>query len=315
MNRFFLILFYVVPVLGYGKAKTLHPKCNISKDSDGCPSNFICVSQDEGWKCICDRFYGFYGPQCKNLSASSYLLLIGCLIMFFVSLLSVIYNVQLMLLLYKTKKLKFYTFSVVGLNTLSSGLWTGLTSGLILTVFQWDKQMIFHQKIRIIILISSAMCTILSSLVINGYWISITKQISSKSEHLKYQFQVYGSFASIIIAFFLMFLFFDPMISAALVSGVISGWSYHYGGKVVVMALRKLHDAEDTTSRVNLTIVQVMKAVQQTADIMGKYAIAITLSVLLWIFTAPTPFPIYSQQNELPRWCAGQIAAILVSLR
>jgi hypothetical protein len=128
-------------------------QCSVSKMS--CPSHYMCVSMDTTstiGKCICDRFFGFYGPDCRKLSSASYLFLVLCGIVVIIAVFIIAYSLSLLIFIRSRNKLKSSTGIVTTtliFNSVAILGPLGVYVGYSLVILEIDRDSYFLEYIEV----------------------------------------------------------------------------------------------------------------------------------------------------------------------
>lgn len=128
-------------------------QCIVSKHE--CPSHYMCVSPDavsSRGTCVCDRFFGFFGSECRQLSIASYLLLFYCGVIITTSLFSLYYCFVLLWVMQSKRKLKSgIVSSTLILNAIAILSPCGIFGGYTLIVLEVDKNSYFVEHLEVIL--------------------------------------------------------------------------------------------------------------------------------------------------------------------
>ena len=212
-----VLLFAVAPVAeGYSKLGS--PKsgqCNPNIYS--CPSHMVCVPSDHGTRhCICDRFLGFRGQECREHTRASWLLLLISIIITLWSFWAFLSNITLATELKDAGRLKANSIGrTLFFNSLLTFPVAALSTGIGLTIFM-DPHMKFYQHGRRTCIAGIFLFYILATLSVSVVWIVDVQKMASvglgteKTRVTKRQERVYLT-AAFVIALF----------SAALIYSVI----------------------------------------------------------------------------------------------
>jgi hypothetical protein len=160
--------------------------------------------------------------------------------------------------------------------------------------------------------------SMLSSFKISESWIRLTLR-----DHNKRKAKVlrnYYIFLGIGCFVFILLLIFSFIVNQALeflvaTTTLLIGFSYWYGGKLVVKTLRSIYRPGTKLSGVIVNALELAYAVEITANTIALFSVLGTLSTVLGATTFHSKTPYYTQQSHLPRWIQGQIGIFLVRMR
>jgi hypothetical protein len=286
-----------------------------------CPSKYLCVAEDGGHvgHCICDRFYGFYGPMCSKLALASYILVACCGLGVFLMMRALFFNISL--------AYRLYVFRHLGPNAIGRSLFfnlllivpsIGLCFGFMFPVVQVDEDMYFHEFLRLPMYTLYFGTYILTAMSISLVWVETVEKSSSsrsnkankKSINWKYKSILYGTSVVSIFASCLSYRY-NFTAFFGLVLCVMVAYSYHYASQRVVKAL--------STTDVNGSIIvhpsamDILNTIKSTAKEMTRLSMWMALLFLGLAFTITLSRPFYEKQNHLPRYAQGQIFFFLVT--
>jgi hypothetical protein len=269
--------------------------------------------------CICHRFYGFYGSKCEELSVSSHLFFCGSCIVFMIAFMVGWYNLILVRQMYRSGKLKLLnnTTLAIGANSLVSVAVMFMTVLFAATIYSVDRQMYMDQHFRTNIALTIISLQYLSAIAlgVRVYWIDFSGigLETSSPDKLTHKLLIGVGGVFFIMLSVLLFLHLKVASFAGLLSPMIVGWTYYFGGKQVVNRLLREHSAiENKNKRQNAFSVDAAKAVHRSSRNVYRYALLDCLFVTGVIFTIPMSRPWYSSQNDLPRFCQGQLFSLSV---
>jgi hypothetical protein len=311
-------VFLILSALGFVKTASAFlplgsdPPSSCTIGNYECPSHYICSNS----KCMCDRYYGFYGSDCEKLSAASYFYSIIYLLTWPIMAFGFVYNLYLLRLLYKYGKLNCGVSVTLMLNMIASLLPCELILELPFTVFGLDKQMFMRQYLRAPFMILIFFSSMLSSFKISESWIRLTLKGSKKGRknNVLRNYYVYlgiGCFAFIVLVIF-CFIVYRALEILTAATPLLIAVSYWYGGKLVVKTLRSMYRPGTKLSGVIVNALELANAVEITARTIALFSVLGTLSTILTAVTFHSKTPYYPQQSHLPRWIQGQIAVIMV---
>jgi len=285
-----------------------------------CPSHYICqqtgssTSLNEG-ECKCDRYYGFYGEDCRNLSMPSYAY---AAVYCFIPIVAFIvggYNVSLIKLLYHEQKLKFTTLATLSFNTFSSLGPIHISLEYIFTVFEVDKQMYMRQHLRRTFTAVIFVVSMLSSIEISGSWIRLTQKVRRQNLYLnKYNLLISLGLVLFFILLVVSFLYQHGIEFFVIVTPALIGMSYAYGGFLVVSTLRSMYVPGAKISDTVRNALELAYAVETTANNISLYCVIDVFASVLAVTTFHSSDPYYKAQNHLPRWAQGQVGFIVVNV-
>ena len=98
---------FLVVVEGFEKLGSSKPaECEPLKYE--CPSHMLCLAPNysDAGHCVCDRFLGFFGPQCRGRSRATWLLFTFCIALSYFAVWALLSNITLALEMKKTGRLK-----------------------------------------------------------------------------------------------------------------------------------------------------------------------------------------------------------------
>lgn len=304
-------------VNGYAKLGSEPPKeCKIFKYE--CPSHYVCVSKkqsDFNGVCVCDRFFGFRGEHCLDLTSASYLVIVLFSIIFVLGILLLIYNISLIHLLYKRNKLKANIWVTLLCNALSTliidiaGLCTALTVDV-------DKQMFYQEHMRQVFIACELFIFHIGSLAISLYWLQISEKVNGRKidrlKTLKYKVFLYGTgllWGGIALPYYLYFRSLGPV---TFLGPMIVILAYYQGAKLVTGQLRNMENIEGISILACANALELANGIDKTSKFIIKWTFAFVFSTAIHWFTVMNTKPIYPNQNSLPRWCQGQFALFMV---
>jgi len=318
MIYFPVSIFLILSALGFVRTTSAFlplgsdPPSSCTIGNYECPSHYICSDS----KCMCDRYYGFYGPDCEKLSVASYVYSIVYMVTWPFMALGFVYNVYLLRLLYKHQKLNCGVSVTLMLNMTAALLPCELMLELPFTVFGLDKQMFMRQYLRAPFMILIFFSSMLSSFKISESWIRLTLKGSkegSKNNVLRnyYVYLGIGCFTFFVLVIF-CFTIYRALEILTAATPLLIALSYWYGGKLVVKTLRSMYRPGTKLSGVIVNALELAYAVEITARTIVLFSVLGTLSTILAAVTFHSKTPYYPQQSHLPRWIQGQIAVIMV---
>mmetsp|Transcript_51544 Transcript_51544/g.117315 ORF Transcript_51544/g.117315 Transcript_51544/m.117315 type:complete len:410 (-) Transcript_51544:524-1753(-) len=286
------------------------PPASCRIDESKCPSHYIClptrgVDRETG-VCECNRFFGFYGDECTKISAASRLLLAFS----FLNSLGLCYcvwrNLELFWRLHEGGRLRFNAIlQTLIFNAILPLPCLAVCLGWIVIILGIDENMDFHY-VRDPLMSTIFLFFILSTLSVSIVWIEAVEKTAGASSHSSWQFRAahYGSGILGTILIILAF-YFNSVATVMLLGFIYSifiGVSFHYAGGRVFKQLRGMQRS--------LAMEQsrfMIKRIGVTAGAMRKWTFCLSISFLGLGLTIPASRPFYVQQNELPRWFAGQL--------
>jgi hypothetical protein len=277
-----------------------------------CPSHYICSNS----KCVCDRFYGFYGPDCEKLSVASYVYSIVYLLTWPIMASGFVYNVYLLRLLHEYGKLNCGVSVTLMLNTMATLIPCGMVLELPFTVFGVDKQMFMRQYLRAPFFMMLFFSSLSSSFKISESWIrlSLKSSRSKKSDHARY-FYLHVRICGVAFVGLVIYCFFNNQVLEFLIATTpfFIALSYWYGGKLVVKTLRSMYRPGTKLSGVIVNALELAYAVEITANTIVVFSVLGVILALIGVTTFHSRTPYYPQQSHLPRWLQGQMAFVLVN--
>jgi hypothetical protein len=289
-------------------------KCEIH--SYECPSHYLCVTYDPDSNyghCICDRFYGFYGPTCEKLSVAS---LIGGL----VCIGSIAFMIKALfsncLFAYRLHRVGCLQQNAVGRSLFFNALCTfpplTTTVGFFLCLISVDRQMVFHQYIRIWTYSALLVTFILSTMSISLAWIETVEKTRRREHyHWKYKSILYGTSVFTVLLSLLSFRFSFTAILFVAILFVVS-FSYLQATRMVTEALGVMEENGDII--VYQGASDVLLRIKHTTKNMLKYSLFMSVSFLVMHFTITLSTPNYKEQDSLPRYLQGQPFLFMVNI-
>lgn len=303
-------------------------KCNAHVGYN-CPSHFICVrdfgDHEENGRCICDRFYGFVGPKCLELSFSSYMLIVFSALLIVGNIFALVSNIQLIAKLNEAGKFRWCggTFQQRATNRsiLSNIMITipamCLNAGFIAIMTGIDKQMFVNEFVRVPCCCAIAFLFVLCTANISLVWMELvgktanaipnTGLLNGISTHRAVFIVISGSALVSCAVGFAVFR------SVAIVTMVFSGYallvslSYLVAGRMV---LRQLLGSRAQ----NPEMAALARRIQTLASVMTRYCLGTALSMIGLGLTVCAGTTFYPEQNNLPLPLQGQIFYFVVRL-
>jgi len=270
-------------------------------------------NQDLG-HCICNRVYGFYGPECRHLSFASYVWIILTVLIVILSIATLIYNVIVLGMLYYEKRATSNNVRSLGFNSLSAVFIICGVSTTVMMATEVDRDM-ETDAAQNYFMTGVLTFSFLSSMGISIYWIEMVEKVVNRSNRpFNYKVILFGV-ALIYIAlnlFFLAVVSNTPAVGA--IGTLIVGYSYNYGGSKVVKILRASSSEYGEGSLKQQHVLELASAIDETSKAMTKYTIVMAFALLGAFLTTCTPSPVYPQQNKLPRWLQSQFFRFLVAI-
>ena len=215
----------------------------------------VCVPSDHGTRhCICDRFLGFRGQECREHTRASWLLLVITIIITLWAFWALLSNITLAIELKDAGRLKANSIGrTLFFNSLSTLPVAALATGIGLTVFaDVDPHMEFYQNGRSTCIVGIFFCYILATLSVSVVWIIDVQKMASVglgteiTRMKKRQERVYLT-AAFVIALSSAALIYSvigssPFVGLACIGifyNIFVGVSYFYAGRRVIRVLRK----------------------------------------------------------------------------
>ena len=250
-----ILLGTVTYVEGYAKLGSPKPnECRVHNYD--CPSHMFCVPRDDGGShCICDRFLGYRGPECRQRTRATWLLSVFCILIMLWGFRALISNITLALELKETGRLKANSIGrTLFFNTFASLGPTILAAGLAVTVSDIDPNMKWYQHgCNVSIAVSFFfMCS--STLSVSVVWIIDVQKTATLDmgpeavRHKKWQERVFLTSAYAIslsaAALVVVISIFSDLSTGSLLTllgvlySAVVGASYHFAGKRVIRDLR-----------------------------------------------------------------------------
>ena len=313
-------------------------KCNLDVTND-CPHRYVCIATtsdpSEGF-CICNRYFGFYGPGCRKLSAASYVLA-GFQSVALVAVAFAAYQIFLTGRHLPRRKL-FFPAVVRTLVLGSCALLpnAAMMVGALVFLFGGDMSDVFYRFIfwpAQVLWMSFLILTILSLAlmwleVISTLVPQVHPEIDTSSGSVDaavdieptlqrvsyYRYSVYG--AAIIFTGGAVGIIMKTHSSAyftllSFLFIVLVGIFFLVTGNDLVGRLKYISDKVDRDSpKITAAAASSLKL---TRSVFTHHMFIAAFMVVI-VFTVPTRTPIYSCQNSLPRVLQGQIPVSLVQI-
>jgi hypothetical protein len=292
--------------------------CDVIKNN--CPAHYICATDASSangnvGECICDRFYGFHGYQCRNLGFASYMLVTLLIMVMMLATSSFTYNLVLVYLMFTRNKVNPHVYRVLFFNTLHTLPAWGISFSYICIVFEVDRNLWLETHICPLLYAAGLALYFVASTGISVYWIELIEKVRGRrNQHNTYKCLLYGCGVLIVLLTLLSHFFLQSIGLIGLLGTFIVGYSYHYGGKMVVKSLRRtnLNRISSEVAVPSDHVLDLANAVELTARMATLYTFLLAMAFISLLFLLPSGNPMYPQQNSLPRWLQGQISAVSV---
>ena len=300
-------------------------ECNVEVTND-CPHRYVCIATarrpNEGF-CICNRWFGFYGPGCRQLSAATYLLA-TMQSLALVAFAYAAYHVFLTGRMLPRRKLFFAavvrTLVLCSCSLLLNG---AFSVGALVFLSGKDPNEVFYEIIFWPGQVLMIFFFVLSVLSLALMWLEVMATVmipqvqedAADMEHTlwrvsRYRWAVYAAALTFTMGavgiverthstayFSLLSLFYI----------VAVGVCFLFTGSDLTSQLQLPRDAEDENP---MRISAAATSLKLTKSVFMHHMALAGLMVAI-AFTVPTRTPIYAGQNSLPRFLQGQIPASL----
>jgi len=255
-----LLFLAVVQVAHCKKTDTGSPKPNdcdpwLDTPANKCPQRFLCTPRLrlDGNHCICNRYLGFRGAECRKRSRASWLLLVLSIIIAFMSFRALISNIVLALELKNSGRLKANNIGrTLFFNTLTLPPTIAIGTFYSLILLEVDRNLIFLQHGLQICLACLFFFYFLSTLSVSMVWIIDVQRRSSqglgresrlakKRQERIWILATYGVALSCVTLAMITYAFSASARNISIVLciyNIIVAGSYHYAGRRVVRDLR-----------------------------------------------------------------------------
>jgi len=325
-----LLLLALVSVANSKKLGSTQKPNDCEPEMYQCPARSLCLPRRrlDGNHCVCNRFLGFRGPECRKRSRASWLVLVTFIINTCMSFRALILNLVLALELKNAGRLKansigrtLFFNTVILLPAMAILL---LTIILEVVEFGKDFKSDFLRKVLEVCLVCLFFFYLLSTLSVSMVWIVDVQRISSlglgtenqlakKQQERIWLLVTYGiALSSVILAIALFASTYAPLRNGAIVAvtyNFLIAGSYHYAGRRVVRDLSVLE--VDPTAR-HVDIAQIADNIRITSQAMTRLTLGMSVSCIGATLTTPAPIAIYDAQNSLPRILQGQIFVFFI---
>jgi hypothetical protein len=222
-----------------------------------CPSHMICVMKRQRFHCVCDRYFGFYGPKCQQTSKATWLLTVISSMCTTWSIGAILSNIGLALHLKERKKIKMdRTGQTLFFNLIGAVSMAAMNGGVVVTAVGLDPNMIYYHLGRPIVLPTLFSSLIFSALSVSVVWIidvfnatpTNSGSNSVRCKHAQEQkiltvlyCSSIASFVAIVVVISVFVEHWVPLVSIVGVAfSTFIGVAYHFAGRRVVNELRSL---------------------------------------------------------------------------
>jgi hypothetical protein len=312
-------------VEGFEKLGSPKPaSCETGHNKHECPSHMLCLAPNytDAGHCVCDRFFGFTGPQCRGRSKAAWLLLAFCAILSFFAVWALLSNIILALELKKTGRLKLNCIGRTLLfNTFTPIAFLSHYVGIIAMLLELDPDMKFQEHGLRVVISAIFFFLILDSLSVSVVWvIEVQKATAMRARasrwlraigqqqermYLACLYVVSLSAASLVVIFLVNSA--TPIRYVTIVGlfyTLCIGASYHYAGRSV---LAHLHVADEHMLAAQSNYTSMVANIRNTSKTMTRLAFGILVGFGGCTLTLQSSAPLYPAQNSLPRVLQGQI--------
>mmetsp|Transcript_19542 Transcript_19542/g.33040 ORF Transcript_19542/g.33040 Transcript_19542/m.33040 type:complete len:555 (+) Transcript_19542:127-1791(+) len=285
-----------------------------------CPGRFLCIPRRhlDSSHCVCNRFLGFRGPDCRKRSRASWLLLVLSIINALMSFRSLILNVMLALELKNSGRLKANNVGrTLFFNTLMTLPGITVATGYSLILLDVDRNADFSPYGILVCVACLFFFYFLSTLSVSMVWIVDVHRMSSlglgrENQLAKKRQERIWLLATYVIALssaaLVMILIHVTASHTASIIGsiynLIVAGSYHYAGRRVI---RGLNVSEVNPTARHVDIAQIAENIRITSQAMTRLTLGMSVSFIGGALTLTSPDPLYPTQNSLPRICQAQV--------
>lgn len=271
-------------------------------------------------QCRCNRLFGFYGAQCTELSAVTYV---------FVALLALV-AIYACYVFYTSAMHAFAFYGGKPSNMISSAggraiMFSALLpmavvlNSLVMSLYalQIIRDSVF---MKVVASIGNAIATLGflgSTLSVSVVWFQMVEKASGEAPQ---KLLMYPGFTVIAIAFaglVLVVLVSSYQRSSsvigifALIFNIILSFTFSVAGRRVAAVLNLPERNENLSSAAQQTQYIAIK-IHETASFMSSALAALGAMFLWFALSIPSQRPLYPGQNDVPRLFAGQVALIAV---